>query len=571
MAANRLPTTTYTQYPIDDSKAVTVRFESISRPDGRLDEEYWDSFDEAKRLYTLEKYEKAKVIFVSLISHNKHQELLFEHLVKTYRAIIRRKRHRSFVQTYKEFAEYFRVCERYITKYDVRNLNRLIAAIGGKYTIVKDQPIEIPEIKEKPRIPDVYIKIGDNVKLVGEIPRLRDKLVLDELKRRRLTRHRRPLHQSVLSRPWSVGLSSRGTVLARSYFNRAFVILRDRNGAVISECSLEHSMYNLGTARQSDKFAGISDGYFLHLYSLEHGRIGVCDIRNTINDIPNGWSLDGWEIKGYSIKNVCLSPDGEFVLVTICGGAWLLGADLEPIASWIPHPREGIDREQRRVGLGDSRRKRAIQILGLTENCTEDDIKKAFRSKIIQVHPDLHPEDESANKRTRDIVDAYNILAHGSCEAEGNTGITITLEPLLDWVYAAWLEPRAKSLYLGYYSGLVRHIGKDGIVKEIFDCNDTVYYIRKIDGVLQVKTLNGIYIIEGNTCVATIPFPHHFETLEWAEFGFILTSGKEVVIFSNSGKEIARIIFKSKVYTAYGVGQKLEAITHYKRYIFDIS
>ena len=568
MAADRPPTTTYAQHLIDDSTAVTIRLDSIRRPDRRPDEEYWNSFEEGKRLYSLEKYKEAKNIFVSLIAHNKHQDSLFEQLVKTYRAIIRRKRHRSLVQTYKEFAEYFRVCERYITKYDVSNLNKLIAAIGRKYTIVKDQPIEIPEIREKPRVPDMQINTSGNVKLLEEIPRLHDKLVLGALKRRRLKRHRRPLHKSVLSRPWSIGLSSHGTVLASSHFNRAFVILRDSTGAIVGERLLKHGLHRFATARYSDKFAGISDGYLLYLYSLERGCISTCDIRNTITDVPDGWSLD---IEGYSIRNVCLSPDGEFVLITICGGAWLLGADLEPIASWIPHPRKGIGRDQRGVDFRGSRRKQAIRILGLTENFTEEDIKQAFRSKIMQVHPDLHPEDESANERTRDVVDAYNILAHSSCESERNTGITITLEPLLDWVYAAWLEPRAKSLYLGYYSGLVRHINKDGVVEEIFDCDDTVYSVRKIDGMLQVETLNGIYIIQGSTCVSTIPFPHHFETLEWAEFGFILNSGKEVVVFSNFGKEIARIIFKSKVYTAYGVGQKLEAMTHYKRYIFDVS
>ena len=149
MTTNRLPTTTYTQYQIDDSRAVTIRFESIRRPD----EEYWSSFDEAKRLHNLGKYQEAKEIFLSLVGYHEHQELLFEHLVRTYRTIIRGKRRRSFVQTYKEFAEYFRVCERYITKYDVRNLNKLIADIGEKYTIVKDQPIGIPEGKEKPRGP----------------------------------------------------------------------------------------------------------------------------------------------------------------------------------------------------------------------------------------------------------------------------------------------------------------------------------------------------------------------------------------------------------------------------------
>ena len=582
MTTNHLPTTTYTQYQIDDSRAVTIRFESIRRPD----EEYWSSFDEAKRLHNLGKYQEAKEIFLSLVGYDGHQELLFEHLVRTYRTIIRGKRRRSFVQTYKEFAEYFRVCERHITKYDVRNLNKLIADIGKKYTIVKDRPIEIPEVKRKPRIPEVYIENGDNVKLVGEIPRLLDKLVLDELKRRRnegfRSRHR-PLHQSILhplpfGRSWGIGLSSRGTVLARSYFNRdlgkfdkAFVILRDRNGAIVNERMLDHSMNHFGAARCSDKIVGISDGYFLHLYSLEHGRISACDIRNTITDMPDGWSLDGGEIEGYSITNICLSPDGEFVLITICGGAWLLGAGLEPVASWIPYRREETDWEQLRIGHGDPRRHWALQILDLAENYTEEEIKRAFRSKIMQAHPDLHPGDESANEHTKDILDAYNVLAQSPPEIEDSPGISVIFRSLsrsFDWVYAAWLEPQAESLYLGYYSGLVKHVTRNGVVEEIFDCNDTVYSIRRIERLLQVVTRSGIYIIEGSRCVAAIP---RGEGVKWAEFGFIITFDKEVAVFSNAGREIAKIRFKSKVYAAHGVGQKLEVITHYKRYIFDIS
>ena len=57
----------------------------------------------------------------------------------------------------------------------------------------------------------------------------------------------------------------------------------------------------------------------------------------------------------------------------------------------------------------------ALKILGLSENATQEEIKKAYRQAAIQYHPDKHvnaPEEEvaRATEKFREICEAYDIL-----------------------------------------------------------------------------------------------------------------------------------------------------------------
>ena len=57
------------------------------------------------------------------------------------------------------------------------------------------------------------------------------------------------------------------------------------------------------------------------------------------------------------------------------------------------------------------------EILGIPENATEAQIKKAFRQKAKETHPDLHPNDKNATEKFRAVVEAYNFLINK--EADG--------------------------------------------------------------------------------------------------------------------------------------------------------
>jgi curved DNA-binding protein len=53
------------------------------------------------------------------------------------------------------------------------------------------------------------------------------------------------------------------------------------------------------------------------------------------------------------------------------------------------------------------------QILGLTKNASDDDIKKAYRKLAMQFHPDKNPGKEQwANEKFKEINEAYGVLGN---------------------------------------------------------------------------------------------------------------------------------------------------------------
>tara|TARA_Y100001968_G_scaffold98404_1_gene88451 strand:- start:2962 stop:3897 length:936 start_codon:yes stop_codon:yes gene_type:complete len=52
-----------------------------------------------------------------------------------------------------------------------------------------------------------------------------------------------------------------------------------------------------------------------------------------------------------------------------------------------------------------------FNILGISRNATDEEIKSAFRKLARKFHPDLHPEDENAESAFKEINEAYEILS----------------------------------------------------------------------------------------------------------------------------------------------------------------
>lgn len=51
------------------------------------------------------------------------------------------------------------------------------------------------------------------------------------------------------------------------------------------------------------------------------------------------------------------------------------------------------------------------EILGLQKGASDDEIKKAFRKRAKQYHPDLHPGDKQAEKKFKEVNEAYEVLS----------------------------------------------------------------------------------------------------------------------------------------------------------------
>lgn len=73
------------------------------------------------------------------------------------------------------------------------------------------------------------------------------------------------------------------------------------------------------------------------------------------------------------------------------------------------------------------------KVLGIPEGASQDEIKKAYRKKAKEYHPDLHPNDPSITKKMSEVNEAYDMLMNPekyaqrrsqqqSRQQSGNTG-----------------------------------------------------------------------------------------------------------------------------------------------------
>ena len=58
------------------------------------------------------------------------------------------------------------------------------------------------------------------------------------------------------------------------------------------------------------------------------------------------------------------------------------------------------------------------EVLGIDKSASADDIKKAYRKKAKEFHPDLHPGDKECEQKFKEVNEAYEVLSDADKRAK---------------------------------------------------------------------------------------------------------------------------------------------------------
>jgi molecular chaperone DnaJ len=78
--------------------------------------------------------------------------------------------------------------------------------------------------------------------------------------------------------------------------------------------------------------------------------------------------------------------------------------------------------------LATNEKRDYYEVLGVHNNASETEIKKAFRKLAIQYHPDKNPNDKSAEGQVQEATEAYEILSDAQKRSQydqfGHAGVS---------------------------------------------------------------------------------------------------------------------------------------------------
>ena len=85
------------------------------------------------------------------------------------------------------------------------------------------------------------------------------------------------------------------------------------------------------------------------------------------------------------------------------------------------------------------------QVLGVSRDASDDEVKKAYRDLAKKYHPDLNPNDPTATEKMNEINAAYDAIKNGTAQSGGSGGYSNSYDSYNSWYsdFNAWNSSRS--------------------------------------------------------------------------------------------------------------------------------
>jgi len=375
--------------------------------------------------------------------------------------------------------------------------------------------------------------------------------------------------------------------------------LRDKQGNLIKEVGLNHSIYRIGLDHYAKHFALMDKEAVLHIYNEHLER--MMGVNLAIN--PRVIQIRESEVDFYgdvrtSIRCIDVTSDGSAFLFTIADSAFLVNKFGETIwarsmplgEGWVREFVKG-DRVGTRQDVFD-----ALAFMQLMLPVTREQIRKRYRKLSMEYHPDLNPSLRDRGEMMK-MLNLYHEVLTGMDSKElakdpskerityrrtkpdsvqklrftqKNISYEISIEinsggPALDWIYAAAISNQTGGTYLGTYSGKVVKLDAYGEPEYALDVANVPREIIEVDQLLYILTDTRLYIVGEGQELVNIVDVHGQGKLAVNPAGFSLYSNKSFSWYTPTGEYTFSLVTKHPLRTFYISNEHLVVETRQHR------
>jgi len=465
---------------LDPTNADNIIISKLKEPDLYSDhkpEEYWEIYNKGVSHYKRKWYEKSKIEFIKLLEFQNPHEALYTYLLRTFRKTTSRNIEKNkLAEAYEDYISFFKICDEFITNTDRKKFNKLVEKLKDKYPDSDYINVKLQEPKIQP---DFELRTYNNyqVSLIKE--------------------QKNDAKPSFKDIGWNYqGVINRKQIYVKrvydqdtSEYDKTLFVIRNPDSNATESVELNHKIIDFDSSQKVNKFIFLTEDLKLFLFSMNEGIANSIDLSHLTNN------------KNY-VRSINISDSGEYILYTIEDTVYLLNAELKQIGSWTTPIEEGWELRNDEHDRADNPEiQDALRCLDLDiiDKPQNENIKKAYKKRLLECHPDLNPNDPLAKEKTRGVIKAYETLTGEDArlvfQEEPNSeyyfklideykmdipevgSINISFGYVgsgKDWIYASYVSENAERIYLGCYSGKVYCITKGGTVKKIYNCNETV-------------------------------------------------------------------------------------------------